>query len=101
MAKNLILAQRLDTEEQKTAELQQHVTLLENENARLKKRDESEAGYWRAKTAELEALIQAIDIADTDNTLELRSKLTADERETMDELIPPPDVPADPDPGDM
>ncbi len=101
MAKNYQIAQRLDAEEQKTAELRRRVTLLENENAALKVRDESEAGYWRAKTAELEALIQAVDIVDTDHTLKLREKLSADERETLDELIPPPDVPADPDPGDM
>lgn len=101
MAKNYILAQRLDEEEQKTAELQRRVTLLENETAQLKRRDESEAGMWRAKTAELEALIQAVDAADKDNNLKLRDKLTPDERETLDELIPPPDVPADPDPGDM
>ncbi len=102
MAKNYILAQRLDAEEQKSALLQQRINELENENARLLRRDESEAGMWRAKTAELEALIQAIDVADTDHKLKLREKLSADERETLDELIPPPDVPADPDPnGDI
>ncbi len=102
MAKNYILAQRLDAEEQKSTLLQQQMNELENENARLKRRDESEAGMWRAKTAELEALIQAIDIADTADNLKLRDKLGADEKETFDELIPPPDVPADPDPnGDI
>ncbi len=101
MAKNYILAQRLDAEEQKTAELQQRITELENENTTLKRRDESEAGMWRAKCAELEALIQGVDTADKEHDLKLREKIDKDAKETFDELIPPPDVPADPDPGDM